>query len=54
MSLTPGTDGMHVHIFESLQLVGSCVGDLVYIWVFIAVLFTVAKERETVPLSINW
>ena len=31
MSLTPGTDGMHVHIFESLQLAGSCVGDLLYI-----------------------
>ena len=28
ISFTPDMDGMHVHIFESMQLVGSCVGDL--------------------------
>ena len=29
-SLTPDPDGdgMHIHIFERLQLEGSCVGDL--------------------------
>ena len=31
MSLTPDTDGMHVHIFESLQPKSSFVGDLLYI-----------------------
>ena len=30
ISLTPDTDGTHVHIFESLQLKGSYVGDLLY------------------------
>ena len=28
VSLTPDVDGTHVHIFESLQLEGSYVGDL--------------------------
>ena len=28
ISLMPDVDGMHVHIFESLQLEGSDVGDL--------------------------
>ena len=28
ISLTPDVDGMHVCIFESSQLEGSCVGDL--------------------------
>ena len=28
LSLTPDVDGMHVRIFESSQLEGSCVGDL--------------------------
>ena len=28
ISLTPDVDGTHVHIFESSQLVGSYVGDL--------------------------
>ena len=27
VSLTPDLDGKHVHIFESLQLGGWCVGD---------------------------
>ena len=31
VSFTPDGDGMHIHIFESVQLVGSCVGDLLYI-----------------------
>ena len=31
ISLTPDVDGMHIHIFESSQLKGSCVGDLIYI-----------------------
>ena len=31
MSLTPDIDGTHVHIFESLQLAGSYVGDLLNI-----------------------
>ena len=31
ISLKPDTDGMHVHIFESLQLEGSYVGDLLHI-----------------------
>ena len=31
ISFTPDGDGMHVHIFEILQLVGSCVGDLLYL-----------------------
>ena len=30
ISLTPDTDGMHVRIFESSQLEGSYVGDLLY------------------------
>ena len=30
MSLTPDTDGMHVHIFESLQLGSLYVGGLLY------------------------
>ena len=30
LSLTPDVDGMHVHIFESSQLEGSYVGDLLY------------------------
>ena len=30
MSLTPDIDGMHVHIFASLQLESSYVGDLLY------------------------
>ena len=28
MALTPDVDGMHIHIFERLQLKGSYVGDL--------------------------
>ena len=31
ISLIPDADGMHVHIFESLQLEVSCVGDLLYL-----------------------
>ena len=31
ISLIPHADGMHVHIFESLQLEVSCVGDLLYL-----------------------
>ena len=31
MSLTPDVDGMHVHNFESSQLEGSYVGDLLYL-----------------------
>ena len=30
MSLTPDVDGMHICIFESSQLEGSYVGDLLY------------------------
>ena len=30
ISLTPDNDGMHIRIFESLQLEGSYVGDLLY------------------------
>ena len=30
ISLTPDVDGTHVHIFESSQLEGSYVGDLLY------------------------
>lgn len=30
VSLTPDLDGKHVRIFESLQLEGWCVGDLLY------------------------
>ena len=30
ISLTPDDDGTHVRIFESLQLEGSYVGDLLY------------------------
>ena len=30
ISLTPDLDGTHVHIFESSQLEGSYVGDLLY------------------------
>ena len=30
MSLTPDIDGMHVHIFASLQLESSYVGGLLY------------------------
>ena len=30
VSLTPDVDGKHVRIFESLQLEGWCVGDLLY------------------------
>ena len=30
ISLTPDVDGMHVRIFESLQLEGLYVGDLLY------------------------
>ena len=39
VSLMPDIDGtvptrsqMHVRIFESSQLEGSCVGDLLYLW----------------------
>ena len=28
ISLMPNSDGTHIHIFESLQLKGSCVRDL--------------------------
>ena len=28
ISLVPDTDGTHVHIFETSQLEGSCVGEL--------------------------
>ena len=31
ISLMPDTDGMHIHVFESLQLEGSYVGDLLYL-----------------------
>ena len=31
VSLMPDVDGMHVHIFESSQLEGLCVGDLLYL-----------------------
>ena len=31
ISLTPDVDGMHVHIFESSQLKGSYVGDLLHV-----------------------
>ena len=31
ISLTPDVDGTHVRIFESSQLEGSCVGDLLYL-----------------------
>ena len=31
ISFTPDVDGMHAHIFESLQFVGSYVEDLLYI-----------------------
>ena len=31
ISLMPDIDGMHVHIFESLQPKSSFVGDLLYI-----------------------
>ena len=30
VALTPDADGMHGHVFESLQLEGSYVGDLLY------------------------
>ena len=30
LSFTPDVDGLHVHIFESSQLEGSYVGDLLY------------------------
>ena len=30
ISLMPDADGTHIHIFESLQLKGSCVRDLLY------------------------
>ena len=30
VSLTPDADGMHIHIFETSQLEGSCVGDLLF------------------------
>ena len=30
ISLTPDVDGTHIHIFESLQLLGLYVGDLLY------------------------
>ena len=30
VSLTPDVDDTHMHIFESLQLKGSYVGDLLY------------------------
>ena len=30
MSATPGVDGTHVRIFQSSQLKGSCIGDLLY------------------------
>ena len=32
ISLTPGADGTHVRIFESLQLEGPYVGALLYIF----------------------
>ena len=34
MSLTSDVDGMHIHIFESLQLEGMYVGDLLYMQYF--------------------
>ena len=30
ISLTPDADGMHIHIFETSQLEGSYVGDLLF------------------------
>ena len=30
MSLTPDADEMHAHIFETLKLEGSYIGDLLY------------------------
>ena len=30
ISLTPDVDGMHLLLFESSQLDGSCIGELLY------------------------
>ena len=32
ISLMPDTDGIHVHFFESSQLEGSCIADLLSWW----------------------
>ena len=37
ISLMPDADGMHVHIFESLKLEGTYVGDLLYVCVCVCV-----------------
>ena len=39
MSLTPDIDGKHVRIFESLQLEGSYVGELLYVFALSSALF---------------
>ena len=39
ISLMPGIDGTHICIFESLQLEGSYVGDLLYICIYIYIYF---------------
>ena len=38
ISLTPDVDGTHIRIFESSQLEGSYVGDLLYFLVFYLVI----------------
>ena len=35
ISLMPDADGMHVRIFESFQLEGSYIGDLLYLFIWL-------------------
>ena len=46
MSLTPDIDGMHVHIFESLQLASSYVGDLLNMSVHSSVIHSSQRTRN--------
>ena len=53
-SLTADTDGMHVCIFEGLQLEGSCVGGLLYFFLsFCFILLLCFWTEKQFPVQIT-